>query len=708
MIVTMLSKNLRLPLLARLGAPNRLAFTSVSRVHTPLTLTHSSSKKFSTSLLHKTEATNTQSLEPEKPKDTVLEPKLGNPTKHKFKTETNRLLDIVAKSLYSEKEVFIRELISNACDATEKLRHRQLVKPNSVETSESPQEIILSLNKENNTFIIQDYGIGLTEHELHENLGTIAKSGSKKFVEQLEGAQQASGAKDKIIGQFGVGFYSAFMVGRPIQVFTRSAIKGSKGYCWTSDGQGGYEVAEAENVAVGTRIVIHLHDKSFISASKVKEVVKKYSNFVNFPIRLNDETINEVVPLWTKDKNQISEDEHRKFFQFVANSYDAPRYSLVYKTDAPITIRSILYIPRSTEIFGAQESRGGIHLYSRNVMIQNKAELLPPWLRFVKGVVDSEDIPLNLSRELLQKGRLIQSLSRVLTDRVIRWLTDEAKRDPKDFAQFYSHFNQYFKEGVIMNHDDKEKVRVIKLLHFSSSATAAEELTTLDQYVARMKPGQKSIYYLGCPRTNLDINPYYEPFRKAGVEVLALADSIDKVLATTIGTFEELPLVDLESTEAADELAKLCPDTETPKDRLTDEQTQSLADWILERIGTKLSISKIEIAKRPSSFPALVVGHHKENDPYMREVLRHQLGVNEKIPEIPANVELNPFHPLVAGLFMLKDSNPELGEKLAEQVMLNARLTAGLVDDARPLVPAFNNLLTELLNANLPQQTNPN
>ncbi|KAI0238739.1 hypothetical protein L0F63_005626, partial [Massospora cicadina] len=636
--------------------------TDVLRVQGLLPSTHAAFKKFSTASLCATEAAE-------------------NATRYEFKTETNRLLDIVANSLYSEKE---RELISNACDATEKLRHRQLVEPDSVEASDSPQEIILTLDKDNNTFTIQDFGIGLTEQELHENLGTIARSGSKKFVEQLEGAEQASGAKDKIIGQFGVGFYSAFMVGRPIQVFTRSSTKGSKGYCWTSDGQGSYEIAEAENVAVGTRIVIHLHDKSFISANKVKGG-QKYSNFVNFPIRLNDDIINEVEPLWTKDKSKISEDEHRKFFQFVANSYDTPRYSLVYKTDAPLTIRSILYISRSAgDLFGKQEDRGGIHLYSRNVMIQDKAELLPAGCASLKG------------------------LSRVLTDRVIRWLTDEAKRDPKEFAQFYSHFHNYFKEGIIMNDNEKEKAKVTTLLHFSSSAIATDELTTLDEYVARMKPEQKSIYYLGCPRSDLDANPYYEPFKKAGVEVIALTDSLDKLLATSIGTFKELRLVDLESTEASDELAILCPDSETPKDRLTDEQARSLADWILERVGTKLCTPKIEIAKRQSSFPALVVDHHQQNDPYMRQLMRHQLGVGEKLPDLPANVEINPFHPLIAGLFMLKDSNPDLAEKLAGQVLLNARLTAGLVDDARPMAPAFNNLLTELVAANLPHHPKPN
>ncbi|KAJ9064691.1 hypothetical protein DSO57_1027725 [Entomophthora muscae] len=690
----MITQTLRISL-ARFGALSRNCSINSLKAQALISASKISYRNLSVSHICSSEAAT---QETEKPKETIPEPKIGNATKYEFKTETNRLLDIVANSLYSEKEVFIRELISNACDATEKLRHRQLAEPDNVETTDSPQEIILTVDKDNNTFTIQDFGIGLTEQELHENLGTIARSGSKKFVEQLKGAEQASSAKDKIIGQFGVGFYSAFMVGRPIQVFTRSSTKGSKGYCWTSDGQGAYEIAEAENVQIGTRIVIHLHDKSFVSKAKVKEVVKKYSNFVNFPIRLNDEIINEIEPLWTKDKNKISEDDHTKFFQFVSDSYDTPRFSLVYKTDAPLTIRSILYIPRSAgDIFTRQEKRGGLHLYSRNVMIQNKVELLPHWLRFVQGVVDSEDIPLNLSREILQNGRLIQSLSRVLTDRVLRWLKDEAKRDPKEFSQFYSNFHQYFKEGVIMNSNDAEKASVTKLLRFSSSATTSGEMTTLDEYIGRMKPEQKSIYYLGCPRADIDSSPYYEPFKKAGVEVLALTDSLDKVLITSIGTFEGKRLVDLESTEAANELAALCPETDVSADRLTDEQARALGDWILEKVGSKLCTPKIEISKRQASFPALVVDHHQQNDPYMREILRHQLGMGEKLPGIPATVEINPFHPLMAGLFMLKDSNPTLAEKLAEQVILNARITAGLVDDARPMVPAFNNLLTELM-----------
>ncbi|KAF9987913.1 TNF receptor-associated protein 1, mitochondrial, partial [Modicella reniformis] len=272
---------------------------------------------------------------------------IGESKKKDFQAETRKLLDIVTHSLYSEKEVFVRELVSNASDALEKLRHSQLT--DTTLDSGKPLEIHITVDEAKNTFTIQDYGIGMTEEEAISNLGTIARSGSKAFLESLgEGGATAGTTKDKIIGQFGVGFYSAFMVGADIKVYTRSATPGSKGYCWTSDGSGSYEIAEAENVAVGTKIVVTLRDdcKEYAKESVIEGIIKKYSNFVGFPVHLNSKKVNAVQPLWTKDKNEISEQEHIEFYQFVASAWDNPQFKLVYKTDSPLAISSLLYVPQ--------------------------------------------------------------------------------------------------------------------------------------------------------------------------------------------------------------------------------------------------------------------------------------------------------------------------------------------------------------------------
>ncbi|RCI02061.1 TNF receptor-associated protein 1, mitochondrial, partial [Rhizopus stolonifer] len=407
---------------------------------------------------------------------------------HEFKTETKRLLDIVANSLYSEKEIFVRELISNAADALEKLRQTQATEADV--DSGKPLEIRIELNQEKNQFIIQDFGIGMTLEELNANLGTIASSGSKKFMEKME-KDGAKGAKENIIGQFGVGFYSTFMVGQKIKVYTKSALPGSKGYCWTTDGQGSYTVAEAENVAVGTKIIIELREdsKTYASEIEIDSIIKKYSNFVGFPIYLNGKEVNTVDALWTKDRNSVTPEEHTQFYRFIANAWDDPQYTLHFKTDSPLSISSVLYIPeKHMELLGEQ-TKPGVSLYSRKVLIQpESAGILPPYLRFIKGVVDSEDIPLNVSRELLQDN-ILSRLRMVMTSKVLKWLDTEAKRDPKKYNEFFLDYGQFIKEGACT--DAMHKREIGKLLRFESSKSENGSMISLEDYASRSQKGQK-------------------------------------------------------------------------------------------------------------------------------------------------------------------------------------------------------------------------
>ncbi|RUP47403.1 hypothetical protein BC936DRAFT_145769 [Jimgerdemannia flammicorona] len=462
-------------------------------------------------------------LKDEEPKETLIEETevvTGQEQHHEFKTETKKLLHIVANSLYSEKEIYHSELISNAADALEKLRHMQLIEQGFEATH--PLEIHISVDKEKCTFIIQDFGIGMTEEELNQNLGTIAQSGSKAFLENLEKEGGSSMSKDKIIGQFGVGFYSTFMVGDKIKVYSRSARPGSKGYCWTTDGLGSYTLAEAEGVAVGTKIVIELREDSANFASKftIDSVIKKYSNFVGFPIHLNGTKVNTVEPLWTQDKSAVTTDQHREFYRFVANAWDDPQFTLHYRTDAPMSIRSILYVPEhllSNELLG-QRLEPGVSLYSRKVLIQPKSKaLLPEWLRFVKGVVDLEDLPLNVSRELLQDN-VLSKLRNIMTARIIRWFHNESHQNPDKFNKFFLDFGQFLKEGICI--DAQSKKDIAKLLRYETSATKEGELIGLKEYVERKKEGQERIYYLLTPKRKFaEESPYLEAFRKKDIEV---------------------------------------------------------------------------------------------------------------------------------------------------------------------------------------------
>ncbi|XP_026326821.1 heat shock protein 75 kDa, mitochondrial [Hyposmocoma kahamanoa] len=388
----------------------------------------------------------------------------GESEKKEFQAETRMLLDIVARSLYSDKEVFIRELISNASDALEKFRYLTVSSApdaGQLQETDRPLEIRLTTDKQNRTIIFQDSGIGMTKEELVQNLGTIARSGSKSFIEEVK----KTGASDanSIIGQFGVGFYSAFMVAEKIEVFTKSSKTGSLGYKWSSDGSGTYEIQEADNVQIGTKIVVHLKTdcREFSDDERVKNIIMKYSNFISSPIYLNEEQINQIKPLWLMEPKEVTNEQHIEFYKFISNAYDKPRFTLHYKTDAPLSIRAVLYVPEGKPgLFEmSRDSDVGVSLYSRKILIKSKADnILPKWMRFVKGVVDSEDIPLNLSRELLQNSALITKLRTILTNRFLKFMVEQSQKDPVAYDSFYREYSIFLKEGIVISDNSVDKV----------------------------------------------------------------------------------------------------------------------------------------------------------------------------------------------------------------------------------------------------------
>merc|ERR1712137_572152 len=385
------------------------------------------------------EATPLENTKPEETEGAVkdkmekTEKVVGPSSSHQFQAETRKLLDIVAKSLYTDKEIFIRELVSNASDAMEKFRHAQVAGESLIDPYIEP-EIHITADNESNTIVIQDFGIGMTADELKENLGTI------EFVKNKENSQS-------FIGQFGVGFYSSFMVADQVEVYSRSAHEGSKGYLWKSDGSGSYELAEADNVTRGTKIILHLREdcKEFSGEKVLKDILSKHSNFVNFKILLNGQRINTIDAIWMLPKNEVTEEQHNEFYKFISHSYDKPRMKLHFQTDSPLNLSSIFYVPSEhTEKYGIGRMEPGVSLYCRKVLIQsNMKKFLPDYLRFIRGVVDCEDITLNISREHLQDSQLVSRLASVLTRRIVKFFGEEAKRNPGDFEDFFNEYGQF-------------------------------------------------------------------------------------------------------------------------------------------------------------------------------------------------------------------------------------------------------------------------
>eukprot|EP01116_Phalansterium_solitarium_P016149 TRINITY_DN3684_c0_g3_i1.p1 TRINITY_DN3684_c0_g3~~TRINITY_DN3684_c0_g3_i1.p1 ORF type:complete len:740 (-),score=390.53 TRINITY_DN3684_c0_g3_i1:133-2352(-) len=642
---------------------------------------------------------------------------VGQAQKHEFQAETRKLLDIVARSLYTDKEVFVRELVSNASDALEKLRHRQLTSTGGQPAdAEVPTEINIFTDDKANTLIIQDSGIGMTRDELVTNLGRIGYSGSLEFVKQAQASGDAS-ARD-IIGQFGVGFYSAFMVGDRVTVYSRAAAPGSVGYMWTSDGTGAYEISEAEGVARGTKIIIHLNDKSheFASQQVVNNVLKKHSTFVGFPVRLNGKQINTLKALWTMSKDQISADEHKEFYQFIAHAWDDPLFKLHYSTDSPINIRSLFYVGHShTEKFGMGRLEPGVNLYSRKVLIQAKAKnLLPDWLRFIKGVVDSEDIPLNLSREHLQDSALIKRIGTVLSKRIMKWLDQEAKRDAAKYnTEFFAEFGSFLKEGACTDHYFKDDIA--KLLRMESSKVASGELTSFEEYLERAKPAaaaaaetagesakapaaKTNIYYLVAPSRAVALaSPYYEAFKAKDKEVLLMYSSLDDFVMANLGEFQGAAIISIESAAAAEAIKKLdaeAKDADKPADaaaKLSGAELQEFISWLKDTLSGQ--VSTIKESDRLVDSPAIIVDHESASYRRMMKYVDPS-----RAPELPKQaLEINPKHTVIRKLNAARLAKPNLAKLVAEQVFENALVSAGLLDDARSMVGRLNRLMDSAL-----------
>ncbi|XP_012280070.1 heat shock protein 75 kDa, mitochondrial [Orussus abietinus] len=624
-------------------------------------------------------------------KDT--EKPIGESAKHEFQSETRMLLDIVAKSLYSDKEVFIRELISNASDALEKLRYLRISQNLSPEEGgDRNLEIHIATDKQNRILTIQDTGIGMTKEELVSNLGTIARSGSKAFLEQLK-EKQASTEISNIIGQFGVGFYSAFMVADKVEVYTKSYAKDAEGYCWVSDGSGTYEISKAEGVQPGTKIVLHLKPdcREFSDDAAINEIIKKYSNFVGSPIFVNGKRVNVIEPLWMMDPKDVTQQQHEQFYRFIGNCYDVPRFTLHYTTDVPLSIRALLYFPEGKPgLFEmSRDTSVGVSLYSRKVLIKSKAEhILPKWLRFIKGVVDSEDIPLNLSRELLQNSSLIGKLRKVLTTRILRFLQERSTKQPEEYTKFYKDYGIFLKEGIITSEVQSDREDIAKLLRFESSAGAPGELISLPQYCSRLAGDQKDVYYLSAPsRTLAEKSPYYESLKKRNVEVLFCYEPYDELVLMHLVQFNSHPLTSVEK--------EMRENAESDKSEILGSTEKEDVDRVVSYMKKVLSKKAYEIkpTTRLESHPCVVTVQDMAAARHFLRTQSHQLNEEMRYSLLQPRLEINPKHPLIKKLNELSSSNPKLADLLTQQLFTSAMVTAGLIEDPRTLLSTLNELL---------------
>jgi molecular chaperone HtpG len=501
---------------------------------------------------------------------------------------------------------------------------------------------------------------------------------------------EGGGKNVNLIGQFGVGFYSAFMVAKCVRVYAHSWRPAEPGNVWESDGSGNYTVEEAEGQRRGCKIVVELKDdcSEFSLSSKIEDILKRYSSFVQFPVNLNGTRINTVQALWLRNKNEIKDEEYVEFYRFQANAFDTPRLRLHFSADAPLAINALLFVPEDNpERFGLVRSEPAVAMYCRKILIDARPkDLLPEWLRFLKGVIDSEDLPLNISRETTQDRALISKLSRVLTRRFIKFLEEEAKDRPDGYKEFYRRFGVYLKEGAAL--DMTYKNELMKLLRYESSLTKAGELTGFADYVSRMKEGQKDIYYLVGPnREAIEAGPYLEGFRARNLEVLFCYENVDEYVMTNVHEFDGKRLLAADHADVKlDELPK-------PPDEgaLTEEQTKALVAWLKDTLGER--VADVKTSDRLVDSPALALNADKFMSPHMRRLMKAMKagGAEDTPPRV--ELQINPRHPVMKHLAGAREARPEVAKLAAAQVLDNALIAAGLLDDPQKMVARIYKLL---------------
>ena len=615
-----------------------------------------------------------------------------------FQAEVKQLLDLMIHSLYSNKEIFLRELISNASDAIDRLRFAML-SDESLHENDSELQIRVAYDKDARTITVTDNGIGMGRDEVAEQIGTIAKSGTREFFQSLTGDQQ----KDAhLIGQFGVGFYSAFVVADKVTLTTRRAgLAPEEGVRWESNGQGEYTLETVEKPVRGTEVVLHLREgeDELLDGYRLRSIIRKYSDHITVPILMKvedkdkeeEERVNRASALWTRPKNQISEEEYTEFYKHIGHDFDEPLAYVHSRMEGTQEYILLLYIPsRAPFDLWNRDSRHGVKLYVRRVFIMDDAEqLMPTYLRFVRGIVDSNDLPLNISREILQHNRLIDTIRSNAVKKILGQLTDLATKDKEKYATFWQAFGRVLKEGLAEDHGNQETI--VKLLRFASTYSSSEtQDVSLEDYVARMKEGQDKIYYLIAESfAAAKDSPLLEIFKKKGVEVLLLSDPVDFLLEGEIREFQGTTLQSVSRGEI--DLSKLKVEEEEKEEQ---QESAGETQELLERLKTVLDekVKEVRLTTRLTTSPACLVVGEYDMDPNLQRLLKAS---GQTIPSAKPILEINAHHPIILKLrdegdekrfadwaFVLFDQSVlSLGEKLDDPINFVNRLN-GLLAEA--------------------------
>ena len=588
--------------------------------------------------------------------------------KREFQTEVTKLLDIVINSLYSEKYIFLRELISNASDACDKLKYWALTNPNAAKTSGEFKIKIIPDEKEN-TLIVSDNGIGMNKDDLINHIGTIAKSGTADFVRNAKD----NGSVVDLIGQFGVGFYSAFMVAKKVEIITRKAGE-EQAWKWVSDGLGGYEISEAKRESNGTDIKLFLKDdaKDFTDTIYLRHVIRTYSDHVEYPIVLDlgkagEETVNTASALWTRNKADITEEQYKEFYHHISKNFDDPWLTLHFKAEGSIEYNALLYIPSTAPYDLFQPDRQqSLKLYVNKVFISDKVEgLMPAYLRFVKGVIDSSDLPLNISREMLQQSALLAKIRQGTVSRILKELTKRMK-DYDDYLKFWNAFGIAFKEGIYEDFSNREEVAALSLF---ASTNSEEKLTSLDEYISRAKPEQKAIYYItGDDVPTLRNNPQLEAFKEKGIEVLLLTDPIDEFWTQTLTTYKTFAIKHISQ-------ADVDLDIKRESKKVDEGDLKKLTDLMADMF--KNEVGKVIVTEKLTKSPAALNVENGQMSIHLERLMRnHQQQTAFASTRI---LEINPYHPLIIKLAeMLGDENKKTEVSEVSRLVLDqAKIAEG-------------------------------
>ena len=621
----------------------------------------------------------------------------ANESTFHFRAEIKQLLDILVHSLYKEREIFLRELISNASDASDKLRFEAL-SDEALYEDDSELNILLEVDKDARTITISDKGIGMSRQEVMDNIGTIAHSGTRKFLDTLTGDQ----AKDAhLIGQFGVGFYSAFIVADKVTLETRRAGLGAEhGVRWTSAGEGEYEIENIERAARGTTITLHLRDTEdeFLEPFRLRSIVGRYSDHISLPILMykqddkgkstqETETVNKASALWVRPKAEITDDEYREFYKHVAHDFDEPLGWLHNKVEGTQSYTSLFYVPKQApfDLFD-RDRRYGVKLYVKRVFIMDDAEqLMPGYLRFIRGVVDSDDLPLNISREILQRNKQIDTIRNGSVKKVLGYLENMAENEPEKYVDFWNTFGNVLKEGPAEDFTNREKIA--KLLRFASTHNDNNAQTVaFDDYLGRMKPEQEKIYYITAESYAAAKNsPHLELFKKKGIEVLLMSDRVDEWLMSHLQEYDGKPLVSVAKGEL--DLGKLEDKEEQNKLKQAEKSYKGLLKRMQDILGDK--VREVRVSHRLTDSPSCLVVEQHDMAVSMQKILKQ---AGHQLPQTQPVLEVNPDHPLVKRLNDEADAErfEDWTHILFDQAMLSE---GGQLDDPAAFVGRMNELL---------------